>query len=387
MRRVIRIKAMQGLYTYFNNKAVNLSDAQQKVFDGLIEEPDFYNATPQEKTGFQALLPVLLNEAFEQQLVVADLPENQRWLGLLAQKAYVTWQNENKKERERIIAGLVHDLQSQLPLEISFWQIFLGLVEMVNTEEDRKQNRHLAQAPTPKHELKILSHPFLALLQAALHPEKGPQPIGLKPLETEEMARIFQAVFKDFAEYQTYKRSKEVTDEGQEEIFKMLYRKLYKCEAFNEIMQDRDLHWSENRILLEVSLKASFKLLASGQPLNLVPNKEEIEEYQHFFQTLLNSSIDAFEEDNALIENNLKNWEPDRVALLDKYLIHLSINEMRNFPHIPVKVTINEYLEIAKAYSTPGSAGFINGVVDKLASMLKQGGSIKKSARGLMDNK
>jgi N utilization substance protein B len=60
---------------------------------------------------------------------------------------------------------------------------------------------------------------------------------------------------------------------------------------------------------------------------------------------------------------------------------------MRKFPHIPVKVTINEYLEIAKAYSTPGSAGFINGVVDKMSKRLQQAGKIRKSAKGMMDNK
>jgi N utilization substance protein B len=65
----------------------------------------------------------------------------------------------------------------------------------------------------------------------------------------------------------------------------------------------------------------------------------------------------------------------------------LGINEMRNFPHIPVKVTINEYLEIAKAYSTPGSSSFINGVIDKMAKILQKEGSIKKSAKGMLDNR
>jgi len=72
MRRVIRIKAMQGLYAYYNNKTVNLEDIRQKVYDGLIENKNFYEADPKDKIGFQMLLPVLLDEAFESKLEVQE---------------------------------------------------------------------------------------------------------------------------------------------------------------------------------------------------------------------------------------------------------------------------------------------------------------------------
>ena len=147
------------------------------------------------------------------------------------------------------------------------------------------------------------------------------------------------------------------------------------------------MRWSENRILLEVSLKGTFKELCAGNVPVFEPKKEEEEEYASFFNTLFSSSLENFEVDEELMKAAITNWDADRVALLDKWIIHLSINEMRQFPHIPVKVTMNEYLEIAKAYSTPASAGFINGVVDKIATLMKAEGGLKKSARGLMDNR
>jgi N utilization substance protein B len=116
-------------------------------------------------------------------------------------------------------------------------------------------------------------------------------------------------------------------------------------------------------------------------------DEEENEESARFFSILFESSLKNREEDEQRLAGVITNWNSDRVALLDKYLILLSINEMRNFPHIPVKVTINEYLEIAKAYSTPGSSSFINGVTDKMAKILQKEGSIKKSAKGLLDNR
>jgi len=378
---------MQGLYTYFNNKTVNLEDIRQKVFDGLIEVPDFYNSDAKDKTGFQMLLPVLLDEAFADKLDMNELHENQRWLGILAKKAVLAWKKENELELDRIRKTVYQDIIQQNAIEISFWHLFSSLIEYARTQEDRKQGNFLNNEPSPEHELKITQHPYYTLLNQALHPEKGNPPAGFLEHDIELIRRLYTALFKELPEYLAYKEKKSVGLLEEDEIWKVMYRKLFRSEIFNERMQEKDLHWSENRILLEVSLKATFKHLSAGDVPQFKRNDEEDQEYREFFNTLLDSSLENFEEDEKRMAETITNWDSDRVALLDKWIIHLSINEMRRFPHIPVKVTMNEYLEIAKAYSTPGSAGFINGVVDKLAGKMKADGSIKKSAKGLMDNK
>jgi len=387
MRRVIRIKALQGLYAYFNNKSVNLEDIRQKVYDGLIENPNFYDADPKDKTGFQMLLPVLLDEAFESRLEVQELPENQKWLGMLAKQAVADWNNENRKELNRIKQGAFQDIHNQNATEVTFWTIFSALIQSVTDEEFRKLESYLNNTPSPSHQLKISHHPFNELLNLGLHPEIGPQPLGLKPFDSELVHRLYNALFKELPEYLAYQAKKDVTDADQEEIWKVMYRKLFRSEIFIEAMTETDMHWSENRILLEVLLKHTFKELCNGDSPVFKPRKDEEEEFVNFFNILFTSSLENFEKDEALMKIAVTNWDADRVALLDKWIIHLSINEMRQFPHIPIKVTMNEYLEISKAYSTPSSAGFINGVVDKISSLMKAEGSLKKSARGLMDNR
>lgn len=387
MRRVIRIKAMQGLYSFFNNKTVNRDDIRHKTSEGLIEIPEFYNATQQEKNGFRQLLPVLLDEAFQNGVNIDDLPENQRWLGKLAMKAVADWRKENQNELGRIRAGMVRDLHQQAAVEVGFWQLFTNLLESIRQQEDRKVNQYLNNEPSPEYTLKILNHPFYPLLNKALHPEKGEPPLGYLPHDPELVQRIFPLLFKDLPEYNTYKNLKESSPQQDEEIFKVLYRKLFKSAPFNEVMAERDLHWSENRVLLEVSLKNTFKSLALGDVPTFAVKKEEMEEFIQFFNTLLDSVLENFESDEEMMSKVVTNWDNDRIAVLDKWIIHLSLNEMRKFPHIPIKVTMNEYLEIAKAYSTPGSASFINGVTDRMAQKMKETGSIRKSAKGLMDNK
>ena len=98
-------------------------------------------------------------------------------------------------------------------------------------------------------------------------------------------------------------------------------------------------------------------------------------------------TVDNEEEYEGIISNKSKNWEIDRVALTDKIILEMAVAEMINFPSIPIKVTINEYIELSKLYSTPKSKQFVNGILDVLSEELKKEGKIKKSGRGLLDNK
>ena len=88
-----------------------------------------------------------------------------------------------------------------------------------------------------------------------------------------------------------------------------------------------------------------------------------------------------------LIADNTRNWEVERLPLTDRVILEMAIAELICFPGIPVKVTINEYIELAKGYSTPKSRQFINGILDVIAKALQDTGAVKKSGRGLIDNK
>jgi N utilization substance protein B len=387
MRRIIRIKAMQGLYTYYNNRSVNEDDIRQKAASRLIEIPDFYNATAQEKAGFLALMPVFLDDAFGAGLDIESLPENQKWLGKMARQAFADWNKENEQEIKRIRTSMAQDIRRQTATEVSFWNLFLDLAQEISRTENQKTQRYLDNEPSLPHTLKFAEHPWLPFLEEALHPKKGKVPPASRQWDRETIISLYQTLMVDLTEYQAYRDKPEATPEDHAEIFKVMYRKLFKSERFNETMLEHDLHWSENRILLEVSLKTTYKTLQQGEVPRFEPNAAEEEEYIGFFDTLFDATREHFEEDDAVIREVSVNWDADRLPVLDKWIIHLSVNEMRKFPHIPVKVTINEYLEIAKAYSTPGSAGFINGVVDKMSKRLQQAGKIRKSAKGMMDNK
>ena len=111
------------------------------------------------------------------------------------------------------------------------------------------------------------------------------------------------------------------------------------------------------------------------------------QEDKQFFELLFDQTTLEEDKYDAMIAAKTKNWDIDRISDTDKILLQMAIQEMINFPGIPLKVTINEYIEVSKKYSTPKSKLFINGVLDVIAVDLQKEGTIRKSGRGLIDNK
>ncbi len=108
-------------------------------------------------------------------------------------------------------------------------------------------------------------------------------------------------------------------------------------------------------------------------------------EEEDFSETLLNKTISEDSNYDEMIKPKLQNWELDRVSLIDKILMKMALTEFIHIPTVPTKVSINEYLDISKLYSTPRSREFINGILDKLMNEMKSSGKIIKTGRGLIE--
>jgi N utilization substance protein B len=106
--------------------------------------------------------------------------------------------------------------------------------------------------------------------------------------------------------------------------------------------------------------------------------------YLRFAEKLFLCALDARDEADALIERHVENWELDRLALTDRLVLRMAIAELLAFEDIPPKVTLNEALEVAKAFSTEKSGAFVNGVLDAVLRELNETGRLKKSGRGLV---
>lgn len=189
--------------------------------------------------------------------------------------------------------------------------------------------------------------------------------------------------------YQQYIENPKPNLEDHVNVVNHLFKKIiFKNEVIDGYMEEHDLGWAENRGVLKSMI---IKTLKSFDPaegsimlINLSPNWKEDKE---FFQKLYLETVADDEQLEKIIEEKSQNWDLERIASIDRVIMKMAITEFMKFPSIPVKVTINEYIELCKAYSTPKSKQYVNGILDVLSNEFREIGKIKKSGRGLLDNK
>lgn len=198
---------------------------------------------------------------------------------------------------------------------------------------------------------------------------------------------LTKKIYNQFAKEEAYKEYliKESSHESDVEILLELFRFCRKSELFNEVIGDQFINWTDDKSLVIGAIKKVIKALpiTGIDFLNeYYPDDETVKEYG---EMLLKRT---FQGDEALLKQIkpiLTNWDHERLALIDMILLKMAACELMEFPTIPAKVTLNEYVEVAKSYSTDKSKEFVNGVLDKLMKELIETDKLNKEGRGLVD--
>lgn len=200
-------------------------------------------------------------------------------------------------------------------------------------------------------------------------------------------ADLIRKLYIDFSKEESYQ--KYIYEQGDDPsehiaIFLELYRFLINNETFISMAEDHFPLWMDDRSLVVGAMKKTLKALPATDDF-LDPYRPQDETVKEFGESLLKKVRDADAELLSVIEPSLKNWDAERVAVLDMIILKMAIAEFLYFPSIPTKVTLNEFVEISKLYSTDKSKDFINGILDRLLKKLSDDGMIQKKGRGLQD--
>jgi N utilization substance protein B len=156
-------------------------------------------------------------------------------------------------------------------------------------------------------------------------------------------------------------------------------------DTFCAYFEERYINWDDDQVLILTSIQRLLKDLKDNASVFLPQKHKDEEEDLKFVKDLFDLYLQNQVELSDLVTVRTKNWDEERIALVDMILMKMALCELMYFPYIPVKVTINEYLELAKLYSTPQSHGFINGILDKAQTELRKLNKIEKLGRGLVD--
>jgi len=201
----------------------------------------------------------------------------------------------------------------------------------------------------------------------------------------------YKDILKKDEDFGKYKRTANPSFREDKEIIDHLVKQVvFKNEMVLSIFEERDIFWNENKpIVRSLATRSIRDIEKVSQPkeFTLPDFSNNWDEDRVFFEEIFKATVDNDQEYSDMIAAKTKNWEVDRLALTDQIILKMAIAELLNFHSIPVKVTINEYIELSKNYSTPKSKQFVNGILDVISDDLKGDGRLKKSGRGLLDNK
>lgn len=386
-RRFLRIKAVQAVFSYQVRKEANVFRTNDFIDTQFAPDltsaarPDYEELSVQAKQAKEVFAKCYDNRELDE-----NLPVKVKKAVEVALRYYDSRNNEDKKE---VKEQLVQDTEEILNNYYHILSFFVQLADFIEKAHEARKNKNGALVNLL--ELNFVNNAFVQKLRA----HEDFQYLIAKhdaTWQTETQQEFLKSIYKDLIvkdeEYLTYQTVKDPTFEQDCEIVAHILKKIiFKKELVRDYYEDSDINWEDNKdVVKSLALKTIKKAIAEQEIMffDLALNWKEDKDY---FLDLFEAGIKDKPEIKAALDQRLDNWDSDRVTLTDKVIIHLALNEMIMYPSIPIKVTINEFIEAAKRYSTPKSKIFVNGILDKASKDLLKEGKIKKSGRGLLDNK
>ena len=251
-------------------------------------------------------------------------------------------------------------------------------------DADRRAARHLPTEEDKRFTPKIFENALMQSLNRNIQFNKEVDLRKLRGRLNEDSIRLMYLEFSKTESYSEYILQEELTDEDHCQMLLDCYRFLSKNGHFIDLMEETFPNWIDDSSLVIGATKKVIKATPLSENF-LDEHRPDADAEYAFGDTLLKRMIIEDERLLGLVEPILKNWDAERLAILDMILIKMALCEFLYFPSIPAKVTLNEYVEISKVYSTDKSKEFINGIMDRLLKQLSDEGKIRKEGRGLLE--
>ncbi len=371
-RRTLRIKIMQSLFAFDQCKEANYQLALDAI-DARFQ-PDLNSMEVQDKELLKKQRKAgkgYFEKKFDDPLTE---PTEDETVNTTVDQALATYTQHVAKDQQFLLRNLISEIQKLTSLYHTVLRLLVSLGEVAAAD---KRGSHA----------NFVRNRVLASLAQDEKLKKEWTKSAETQIEAERVRTWFREVLKEDADYQKFIDSKNPDVEQQQTILRHIVRRLILGKTIiNDYFEERDLRWAEDRDIIKSLVEKTIKSFADGK---ITEQKVSIDwdDDQRFIEKLFTETARLADEYKQLIAQNTRNWEVDRLPLTDRVILEMALAEMLFFQNIPVKVTINEYIELTKEYSTPKSKQFINGILDVLAKKLLDQGKIKKSGRGLIDNK
>jgi N utilization substance protein B len=275
--------------------------------------------------------------------------------------------------------------------ELYIWQLSF-FTELVSYFKQRVEEAKQKMLPTEEElhpNTRFLENRILTQLEENTDFLRQCQRFKVNWADEKEMFRIFYNEVRKNKDYLRFMESQKNNYEEDRGILIKLTRDIFITSSLlQSFFEEKNIHWYDDFDTALLMVMKTFKLYSAKfdahHPMpGLFVNDENEADDKRFAKDLFKKTILYSKEYGEIVAERAKNWELDRIALTDIIILKMAITELMQFPTIPTKVTMNEYIELARLYSTPKSTIFVNGLLDKLTFEYKESGKIQKTGRGL----
>lgn len=373
------------MYAYLIGEQARHELAEEAASAAFL--PDLNSMQPedtQELKGKRELSKLLFEEWYmlEQAPLDAQVPEDVRqktWETILSFRTFL------RKDRESLMSFAKAEFETVADMVL----FCLDTLDLIKQEAENELNGAARKNSVSFPIDHFLQNPFFNAYQSSksfqhrrLRTKKNVTNSGSLPL------RIWKEGLSKDEGFKVYCGSTEHSPEHHGyEVIRIIKEVIFKSDNFHQAAEEIDLYWEFNQSIVRSLTSLAIKEWKTSQSLEMPELSPDWEADLEFFTELCSHCMETHHEVDELLQSKLTNWKLDRLTTTDEAILKLAITEMMIFPSIPVKVTINEYIDLSKQYSTPKSKQFINGILDVMAIELKEIGKIRKSGRGLIDNK
>jgi len=311
---------------------------------------------------------------------------NRRYLRIKVMQAlYAFFQHENqdvyKGEKE-----LFNSIEKIYDLYAFLLMLLIEIRDFAENSSEEAKNKKLPSQNDLVPNTKFLNNRLIKQLAVnmTLSKESSNRKLSWQN-EPELIKKIFNNI-KASEEYEKYLSDEHSYKSDKDFIIDMYKKHIAEFESLVYLFEEKSIYWVDDLRLVNIMVLKTLESFKedANEHFSLLPLYKD-EDDKSFVQELFRRTILNNEMNEKLIGDKTKNWEVDRIAMMDVLLMKMAISEVLHFPSIPVKVTLNEFIEISKLYSTPKSKLFINGILDKLIADFKDQKKYTKVGRGLME--
>ena len=292
-------------------------------------------------------------------------------------------QSDNLDKEEKFLFQSIENTQNLYLLLLS------ALIEIKKKEEeyiDLASKKHLATKEERNPNLKFINNKALVLLteSEALETALDDNNINNWKLNDDIILGLIDTI-KESELYQNYMEKPTSSFEDDKNFIADLYTEVIApSDRLYDYLEDYKLTWVDDLPGINTLIVKQIKQLKSENDALVIPKVYKDSDDKEFVRNLFRKTVLNEVELSKEYIDKTPNWDVERIAEIDTIILKMAICELLKFPSIPTKVTINEYLEIAKEYSTPKSSIFINGILDNLVKEFDRDGKLQKAGRGLL---